>query len=228
MKYSTPTLDRFVRIAQATLRDAKANINDLHVCISKRNTKIGSTFNVSLLPIYTCAKCSKCKWHCYDIKACLFHKKVMSARACNTAILENDRAHYFAEIDAFLNKRVKHKYFRWHVAGDMIDSAYLHEMCVIARKHPAWIFWTYTKNYDAVNNYIDRGGTIPDNLSIMFSAWAGVDMENKYDFPTFSCRMKGESIRKYRRLYKCPGDCNICKLAHRGCIAKESAYVDEH
>ena len=199
------------------------------MCISKGNRKIGRVMNVSLAPVLTCANCSECKMLCYDIKAVLQYRNVVDARARNTALLLEDRAEYFRRIDDAISRRRLHKFFRWHVAGDIIDADYLDNMCTIARNHPDFVFWTYTKNYAVVNEYCrTRGGrvAIPENLSIMFSEWRGMPMVNPYGFPEFSVVFKDDEHKPAG--HYCPGNCDICKAAHRGCIAGETTYCHEH
>lgn len=199
------------------------------MCISKGNRKIGRVMNVSLAPVLTCANCSECKMLCYDIKAVLQYRNVVDARARNTALLLEDRNEYFRRIDDAISRRRLHKFFRWHVAGDIIDADYLDNMCTIARNHPDFVFWTYTKNYAVVNEYCRRRGgrvAIPENLSIMFSEWRGMPMVNPYGFPEFSVVFKDDEHKPAG--HYCPGNCDVCKATHRGCIAGETTYCHEH
>ena len=199
------------------------------MCISKGNRKIGRVMNVSLAPVLTCANCSECKMLCYDIKAVLQYRNVVDARARNTALLLEDRDEYFRRIDDAISRRRLHKFFRWHVAGDIIDADYLDNMCTIAHNHPDFVFWTYTKNYAVVNEYCRRRGgrvAIPENLSIMFSEWRGMPMVNPFGFPEFSVVFKDDAVKPAG--HYCPGNCDVCKATHRGCIAGETTYCHEH
>lgn len=206
-------------------------LSDVVMCISKGNKKIGRVMNVSLPPIMTCRNCSGCKHYCYDIKACLqYPNTVIDARVRNYTILMKDRNEYFSRIEKAIERRRAHKFFRWHVSGDIIDIDYFDHMVKIARLHPDFIFWTYTKNYSAVNEWIANNGNnrnaIPKNLSIMFSEWRGMAMDNPYNMPEFSVVFK-DDIEKPVGFY-CPGNCDVCKLSHRGCIAGENVYCHEH
>lgn len=193
----------------------------LNVAITKGNTKIGRVLNVSLMPIITCANCKVCHGYCYDIKACLQYLNVLKARVRNTVIYMFDPARYFDQIENAIRKARKNFYFRWHVSGDIPDYFYLCEMIRIARKYPNWTFWTYTKNYKLVNKWIaENGGTkaaLPSNLSIMFSAWDGLEMVNPYGLPTFGVIDPGTPVPSGKFL--CPGNCDICKATNGGCIA---------
>lgn len=202
-------------------------VETIKMCISAGNRKIGRVMNVSLPPILSCANCSGCSEICYDIKACLQYASCMDARIRNLAILKLDRARYFSLIDDAISRRRSHKFFRWHVAGDIMDIDYFDNMVRIAREHADFVFWTYTKNYKVVNAWVrEHGrGAIPSNFSIMFSEWRGMPMENPYNFPVFSVVFKDEE--KPRGFY-CPGNCDVCKECKRGCVVGESVYCMEH
>ena len=61
-------------------------------------------------------------------------------------------------------------------------------MIAITKANPGFKFWTYTKNYKAVNEWFDKNGgkaACPENFSIMFSEWRGVPMVNTYGFGEF-------------------------------------------
>lgn len=208
-------------------------ISGIKFSISEGNDKIGRTWNVSTLAMHTCGNCSHCLPYCYDIKACVKNADgVLDARVRNTVILWRDRDRFFDEIDFFLCTRRKHKFFRWHVAGEIIDLDYFFRMVEICRNYSNWTFWTYTKRYDIVNEYCSIYGrdSIPSNFSVMFSQWDGLRMDNPYNFPIFAVRLKdgNKTPLPWETMYKCPGNCDICKAAHRGCIAGENTYNDEH
>lgn len=203
-------------------------IEAIKLCISNGNRKIGKAMNVSLPPILSCGNCKECKHFCYDIRACLQYKNVIDARVRNYVILLRDRDLYFSTIDKACTRRKANKMFRWHVSGDIIDLDYFFRMVEIARNHPDFIFWTYTKMYHIVNEYCDKYGkeSIPANLSVMFSEWRGMEMVNPYGFGEFRALYENEEIPE--STYYCPGNCDICKAARRGCIANESTCIYIH
>lgn len=208
------------------------------LCISDGNNKIGHALNVSQPPIKTCGRCSHCMIYCYDVKTCVFRSDVIDARARNYVILQLARERYFQEIRGRLSRlRRKNPMFRWHVGGEIPDAAYFAEMVQIARDFPRVKFWTYTKVHFIVNEYVrTNGGTraaaIPRNLKIMFSEWDGMPMENPYNFPIFTCKLAAGNQNHpadfFETLYKCPGNCDVCRDTGRGCIVGESTYADEH
>lgn len=210
--------------------------SEINICISKGNKKIGRVLNVSLMPIMTCGNCKHCQGICYDIKACVQYKNVLDARVRNTVLVKDHRDIYFNKIKEACKRRKTNKFFRWHVAGDILDYDYFCQMVDIAREFPEFIFWTYTKMYYIVNEWCDKNGreNLPKNLSIMYSEWKTVDengnyvvvpFDNPYNFPVFAVRFKGEDAPK---MHRCPGNCDICKETKHGCPFGESSYADEH
>lgn len=204
----------------------------IKLAISAGNRKIGRVMNVSLPPIMTCANCKECKYLCYDVKACLqYPNTVIDARIRNLSVLMKDREEYFSRIDAAMSRRKKNKYFRWHVAGDIVDIDYLDRMINNARRHPDFVIWTYTKNYHVVNEWIAQHGrdAIPANFHIMFSEWRGLEMINPYNMPEFRVVFKADAVKPNpKENHYCPGNCDICKAMHRGCVAGETTYCNEH
>lgn len=212
---------------------------DIKLCISSGNRKIGRVMNVSLPPILSCGNCKECMHFCYDIKACLqYPNTVIDARIRNYVILKKSRNEYFSRIEKAISRRRTNKYFRWHVSGEIIDIDYFARMVQIAKNHPDFIFWTYTKMYSIVNQYVAENGNsksaaIPENLHIMFSEWDGTEMVNPFGFPEFTCKFpQGNKNHPdptyFDNLYKCPGNCDICKALNRGCLNGETTYADLH
>ena len=112
---------------------------------------------------------------------------------------------------------------------------YFERMLQICRNHKDFKFWTYTKYYTIVNLYCDKYGrdAIPENFSIMFSEWDGMFLDNPYNFPVFSCKLKNgnknRTEQEFNNMYKCPGNCDVCKTGKgHGCIIGEDTYCDEH
>ena len=207
-------------------------VDHIKMAISTGNRKIGRVMNVSLPPILTCANCKECKYLCYDVKACLqYPNTVIDARVRNLSVLMKDRNEYFARIDAAMSRRRKNKFFRWHVAGEILDVDYFNRMIENARRHPDFTIWTYTKNYSVVNAWIKENGrdAIPANFHVMFSEWRGLDMVNPYKMPEFRVVFKSDAIKPDpKKNHYCPGNCDICKASGRGCIAGETTYCNEH
>lgn len=136
MAFKNKTLMKVVRLMKAMERKyAAIPLDEIKMCISNGNHKIGRVMNVSIPPILSCGNCTECKFLCYDIKACnQYPNTVIDARIRNWTILKRSREEYFGRIRKAIARRRKNFYFRWHVAGDIIDIDYLKEMAAIARK----------------------------------------------------------------------------------------------
>lgn len=229
MKHGTETIKAFLETLTGLVVDyMNKPFVSLNIHISEGNKKIGKVYNWSMAPIVTCGNCSCCSRYCYDIKACLQYPNVRTARAENTAMMKMDREKTFSMIDEFISKKKVHKAFRWHVSGEILDVDYFDRMIKIARRYPDWIFWTYTKMYFVVNEWIRKNGkdALPSNLSVMFSVWNGLPCPNPYNMPTFTCIQ--ESMTPDPREWRCPGNCDICLKSGHGCPHGESSNVDEH
>jgi len=226
--YKIETIQKMMKKAMETKKFYMAkDAKDIDICISKGNQKIGKVMNISLMPIMTCGNCKECKYLCYDVKACIQYKNVIDARIRNTVLLEKDRKEYFDRIEKAIQKRKSNKYFRWHVAGDIIDLDYFENMVLIAKRHPDFIFWTYTKQYNIVNTFCEKYGKdeIPNNLKVMFSEWRGMAMINPFRFPEFRVVFKDE-VKPIG--FYCLGNCDKCKENNSGCIKGETTYCLEH
>jgi len=233
--YSKESIKKVINLMNARRTYyAPIAIDHIKMAISTGNRKIGRVMNVSLPPIITCANCKECKYLCYDVKACLqYPNTVIDARIRNLSILMKDRNEYFNRIDAAMSRRRKNKYFRWHVAGDIVDVDYFNRMVENARKHSDFIIWTYTKNYAVVNEWIRQHGgnknALPNNFTVMFSEWRGLDMINPYKLPEFRVVFKSDAVKPDpKKVHYCPGNCDVCKALHRGCVAGETTYCNEH
>lgn len=229
--YSKEALAKCVRLArEAGEHYQEIPVDEIQICISTGNRKIGRVMNVSLMPMLTCGNCSGCSRYCYDIKACLqYPNTVIDARMRNTVLAQRDMALYFHLIDEHITHS-RCRFFRWHVAGDIINSLYFAGMVTEALRHPDVTFWTYTKMYSIVNEYIDTMGPLPDNLHVMFSKWDGMPMNNPHGLPVFACKLKAGNADHvpFETMHRCPGNCDVCKAAGRGCVVGESSYADEH
>ena len=235
MAYSKESLAKVIQLMNEK-KNVYNNIpvEEIKLCISKGNVKIGRVMNVSIPPIITCHHCKECKHYCYDVKACLqYPNTVIDARIRNYMILMKDRNEYFNRISKAMKRRKTNKYFRWHVAGDIIDYDYFDRMVENAKANPDFIVWTYTKEYETVNEWIRNHGetkeSLPKNFTVMFSEWRGLEMKNPYGLPEFRVVMKDDENKPDpTKNHYCPGNCDICKKCKRGCVAGETTYCNEH
>ena len=226
-KFSLAVIRKVIRLLKYWIAYYMANFTaeNLKLCVSRGNKKIGHVLNVSLAPIITCGNCAACKYWCYDIKAVLAYPSAMLARARNTAIFKMNRDVFFGQLYQVMRKRKTNKYLRFHVSGEIVDYDHFDRMVKTAIDFPDFRIWTYTKMYWIVNEWINKNGQLPENFSVMFSEWKGVKMDNPHNLPVFTCAFD-EKDKAGKML--CPGNCNVCKEKKTGCIYRKSAFVLPH
>ena len=165
----------------------------LHVSFSG-NDKTGSVMALNLPVEKSCDH--RCE--CYDKKKCY---------ACGGHYNRGSNQVGYAENLAFFLTHTSEEFiqavvddvkengtsrlFRWFTCGDILNERFLVCMIEIAKRLKHIRFWTYTKKYKIVNNFVSCNGldSIPENLVIIYSHWMNEDgsyfpMENPYEFPT--------------------------------------------
>ena len=231
MSYSVSVLKKYHDEMESLISwYATFPVESLEVCISSGNMKVGNVPNVSLPADWTCPNCATCTKDCYDKKACIQYLNVRKARARNYSILVRNYQLYWTQIRAKIAK-LKTKFFRFHVAGDIISERYFSDMVKTARLFPHIRFWTYTKSFNIVNTFVRNNGgsrrkAIPENLSVMFSAWGTKPIDNPYGFPVFLVLVSG--MKKPNGFMYCPSNCLWCIEHHTGCPYGVNCCIDVH
>ena len=189
-------------------------VDQLHVYFAKGNSKTGEAVpSVSLIPVYNCTNCAQCSGLCYDLRNDCCYPGCRDKRAVNAAILEADPERYFKEI----NKGVKtYRFFRWHIGGDIVSDYYFRKMIWIAEENPNCEFLAFTKSFDIVNNYLDKN-ELPKNFHLIFSAWVGMEMDNRHNLPTSNPLFFDGSTTAHDGAVYCSGNCTDCAKAGEGC-----------
>lgn len=193
--------------------------------ISKGNKKLGGIPNVSLPPVWSCVKGIPCAKGCYAMKSYRMYPNVKTAWNNNLALAKTNRIKYFADIYQYL-KNNEPFYFRWHVAGDILDTNYFTHMVALANLFKNTKFLVFTKNYRLINNIITIEGKdyIPSNLKLYFSAWPGYEMANPFNIPV-AYMQNGNETRIPKGTKKCLGSCTKCKTCFTN---KKDVYFQKH
>lgn len=201
--------------------------------ISKGNSKIGKVWNISLPPVKACKGCADiCGRDCYAMKAYRQYPATREAWEHNFDQAKNDIGNYFKELECALEK-YKGKFFRWHVAGDILSTEYYYEMIVIAKKFPRIKFLAFTKQYWFVNRFHDQYEkkgfvyTLPENLQIVFSAWPNLPLDNPHGFPV-AFMQDGTETRIPDDAIPCPGNCETCGMCWSLSEINRDVYFDKH
>ncbi len=197
------------------------------VSISKGNGKMGAIQSVSLPSVTTCRPCT-CMEKCYARRIERIRKSVRNAYQNNYHILLTEPDVYWREVEAAI---MLSRYFRFHVSGDIPNEDYLLHMIQLARQNGHCQILCFTKRYEFVNAYLDGGGTLPDNLHIVFSAWVGLPMTNPFSLPEAHVRYRDGSTTAAETAQECGGNCTECAVTDGGCwVLKngEQVVFDEH
>ena len=231
--FKPETIKKIVNSLNGEIKKQAAKLDNgeaVKLVISDGNRKIGRCMNVSLAPIVTCGNCKKCRFHCYDVKACCQYENVRLARAKNTALFRFSRYEFFWQLWQKMARKKTNKFLRFHVSGEIVDINHFNWIIETAKRFPDFKIWTYTKMYSVVNEWIrDNGGSkeaIPENLSVMMSEWKGLPIVNPYGLPVFRCIDETETAPD--DCFHCPGNCDACKASGHGCVNGESAYIELH
>lgn len=198
------------------------------VKISNGNAKMGSIPSVSLPAGITCRKDCECIKKCYAHKLEKMRPSVRNAYQHNFDLLQEQPDTYWREVEASI---MMSRFFRFHVSGDIPDSVYFAHMIDIADRNQHCEILCFTKKYDIVNDYLNLGGKIPENLHIVFSGWAGLEMNNPYSLPEAHVRYKDGTTTAKPTAKECGGNCTDCLLTEGGCWSLqfgEQVIFNEH
>jgi hypothetical protein len=197
------------------------------VSISKNNKKMGGIPSISFPPVVTCANCAECSKKCYAKKMANFRPSIGQAWENNlTEWKQNPDAVKYA----ILSNAITSGYFRYFVGGDIVDADFFSVMVEIANIAKNCQFLAFTKKYNIVNAYIDNGGTIPENLHIIFSGWGDkLIPNNPHKLPQSDVIFKGQEEPTNAKI--CGGNCVDCICKGVACWdlkQGETIYFYEH
>lgn len=180
--------------------------------ISRGNSKMGKVWNMSLVPVRDCPAGIPCARDCYALKSFRMYKNVRANWEENSAFAHQDIAGFFQAIENELRAAGKKRpaLFRWHVAGDILNKKYFRGMVWVAGLFPDVKFLAFTKNHSLVNVVRAQDGELPNNLSVVFSAWPGLEIDNPYCFPV--AYMQDGTETRAAGAVECPGNCETCAL----------------
>ena len=186
--------------------------NNLKVSICKGNAKMGAIPSVSLPAGVTCNPGAPCFKQCYARRIEYRYKESRNAYARNLEILKTNPGAYWLQVRA---AAMLSRFFRFHVSGDIPGAEYFAEMVKTAEILPGTVFLTFTKQYTIVNDYINGGGIIPENLKIIFSNWGAWKCDNPYKLPVCEIIFKDSTPAENWKI--CGGNCTACACRGVGC-----------
>ena len=183
------------------------------VKVSKGNSKLGQIPSVSLPSIKTCRNCA-CREKCYAQKLERLRPSVKNAYEHNLGVLLSDPTTYWREVEASV---MMSRFFRFHVSGDIPNTAYLENMVAVAGRNTHCEILCFTKRYEMVNGFIQKNGELPSNLHMIFSGWVGLEMANPFSLPEAHVRYRDGSTTAREDAIECSGNCTECALTEGGC-----------
>lgn len=183
------------------------------VKISVGNSKLGKIMSVSLPAGVTCRNCA-CQTKCYAKKLERLRPSVRNAYKNNLDVLTSDPGTYWREVEASI---MMSRFFRFHVSGDIPNAEYLEKMVEISERNKHCEILCFTKRFEFVNEFLDNGGVIPENLHMIFSGWKNLEMNNPYNLPEAHVRFRDGFTTAREDAVECGGNCSECAITDSGC-----------
>lgn len=202
-----------------------------NVSISRGNIKMGAIQSVSLPAMVTCSKdaVKHCGKKCYAVRMEKRRATVKDTYTKNFKILTENPEQYWREVEASVMTTTV---FRWHVSGDIVNEDYLQHMVDIATRNNHCNMVCFTKKYDIVNAWIEKGGVIPQNLHLIFSVWRDLECPNPHGMPECHIIYKdGYTTARDGGNWLCSGNCFECYKCRRNCFHiknGEQILIKEH
>lgn len=156
------------------------------------------------------------------------YKSVKESWFNNLKILKTDPTQYWREVEAAI---MLERVFRFHVSGDIVDADYFKKMIEVSSRNTHCQIICFTKKFDIVNDFLINGGSIPENLHLIFSGWRGLTMNNPFKLPECHVMFRnGETTASDGAKY-CSGNCTECFLENKNCFSLkrgEQILIKEH
>lgn len=186
---------------------------------SNKVSKTGCNILTASFPVgITCRSDAPCIKDCYGRRGNMIFKNYKNAMQRNLDIYIKSPELYYQCIHLEL-QMVPYRYFRWFVTGDIPDERFLPQVAVrLAEAHKETKFLMFTKKYELVNEYLDKG-KLPQNLTIVLSAWGNFLPQNPHNLPMSYVRFKDDSMNEKIPLTakECRGKCEDCLMVQEGC-----------
>lgn len=209
--------------------------NEINMTNNNKKTGLGClTINMPVMA--SCrddAPChpSQCgsKMACYACKGRQAMARIEAAYYRNFRLYNEDADGFFEQMRCKI-RFTGIKMVRYFDAGDIPSADFFNRMVGLANKMPDVRFLCYTKKYSIINEHIDNGGEMPNNLKIYFSAWdKSWDVENKHGLPMAFIRFKDEEKNRNDikgKTCRCDIPCSACGY----CFNPKTSDVifDEH
>lgn len=210
--------DKVIRKFSDALTEAVITVkngSETRVRISKNNSKMGDVVSVSLLPFITCPRICEttCGAACYAAKLANLRPSVLKSYAINTALAIHKPELFWLQVDLAIKGA---RFFRFHVSGDILNAAYFENMIKAAVNNPHCEILVFTKRFELVNAYIEKNGSLPENMHVLFSGWNNLKPVNPFNMPETTVYTTDAEINSGWKL--CGGNCFECACNGAGCF----------
>lgn len=189
---------RYLKNTKNGVETVVVPLEEMHVSVQKGgNIKTGKEWLLNTLPgdhVLTAKGmpltnyrgscqgcCDGCEKFCYAINgARQHHNSVLPSVIKNLVLYRMDPERFEKELNEQLstykapndaNGSPVEKVFRWHASGEIEDRDYLDMMMRIAEKNPTVLFYSYTKRFSWIKDYLDIHGDFPSNFTWNLSVW---------------------------------------------------------
>lgn len=178
-----------------------------------------------LAAVVTCAPsaCCHCGKDCYARKLEAFRKSVRNAHSDNTALALDHLPELESALDYYFMTTVP-RFFRIHSSGDFVTAEYLDMWLRIIRRNPDTHFLAFTKQFELIRSIIND---LPENLSMVASAWPGMDMPQDVSAALPVAWIDGDP-RRPDSAHHCTGNCGECGRVCWMIDHKTDVYFDLH
>lgn len=183
----------------------------MNIHISHSNKKMNDIPSFSLPSGETCSKtaCKTCYVQgCYARKIEKLRPNVHRTYEENLDAAKNHLGYLEEYLNTYFDSPNAPRIFRIHVAGDFFSEQYYLMWTRVAAKHPETKFLAFTKQYSIILPHL---GSIPENFSLVWSAWPGVPVPKSVRacLPV-AWMQNGEEKRVPRTAKQCNGNCLSC------------------
>ena len=200
------------------------------ISINNGNQKTGIGCLTMSMPVITCREDAPCRKNCYCMKGHQQYATAQGAYYRNYRIWTENPTRFEEQLEGIL-KYSNISMFRYNDCGEIPDKKFLAMMFRIALQFPQISFLAYTKKYELINEFLDEGNIIPQNLTIRFSMWdKHWKVDNPYNLPVAYVEFKDENLNPKlpTKSFVCPGTgkitCSCCKV----CWQKKVKSVTFH
>lgn len=196
--------------------------------ISRNVGKLGNNIPCVNLPVgLSCRQDAPCAQKCYARRHFLSTKRCTTLHQRNYDIWLHDPVFYQ---DSVIHQIAGTGFFRWHSAGDIPSAAYLEMMVQVANRLPHTRFLAFSKQHEIINAFLE-GNLLPENLTIVLSAWGEWAPINPNGLPTAHIRFRKQESHIPKNARHCPGYCGECVVSTGSCWTMkpgDAVYFNEH